>query len=54
MPNLQNGQTQLNNSSAFVNELSEFVWPFCGIGAKMVKIIHMEQLMVNHVLQKKF
>ena len=26
-------QTHLNNSSAFVNELSEFAWPYCGIGA---------------------
>ena len=33
MPNLQNGQTHSNDSSAFADELFECVWLFCGIGA---------------------
>ena len=31
--NPQNGQTYLNNSSAKVDELFEYVWPICGVGA---------------------
>ena len=32
----QNGQTHSNNSSAVVDELFEFVWPFCKVGAERV------------------
>ena len=32
-PTQQNGQTHSNNSSAFVDELFECVWLFCGVGA---------------------
>ena len=32
--NPQNGQTYLNNSSAFADKLLECVWSFCGAGAK--------------------
>ena len=31
--NPKNGQTYSNNSSAFADELFEFVSPFCGVGA---------------------
>ena len=38
MPTSQNGQTHSNNSSAFADELFEYVWPFYGVGTWRVKI----------------
>ena len=28
-----NGQTHSNNSSPFTDELFEYIWPFCEVGA---------------------
>ena len=37
-PTPQNGQTHSNNLCATVDQLFEFVWPFCGVSAYRVKI----------------
>ena len=36
-PTPENGQTDSNNSSAFADELSECVWPFCRAGVWRVE-----------------
>ena len=36
-PTRENGQTDSNNSSAFADELSECVWPFCRAGVWRVE-----------------
>ena len=36
-PTPENGQTHSNNSSAFADELSECVWPFCRAGVWRVE-----------------
>ena len=43
-PTLRNGQTHANNSLAVADELFEFVWPFCGVGAEKLKYAILNQL----------
>ena len=35
----QNDQTHSNNSSASDNKLFEWIWPFCGVGAKRINLV---------------
>ena len=42
MPGPQTGQTHSDNLSAFVEDLFECVWPFCGAGAKGVKDVNIK------------
>ena len=46
MPAPQNCQTDSNNLSAFADELFECVWPFCGVGAKGVKLENCSPLLL--------
>ena len=39
-PTLQNGQTRSNNLSATADELLEFAWPFCEVGAWRVNFLN--------------
>ena len=43
-PTPRNGQTHANNSLAVADELFEFVWPFCGVGAEKLKYAILNQL----------
>ena len=50
-----NGQTCSNNSSAFVGESFECVWPFCGVCALRVKItkVFFSYIQLNLIIAKK-
>ena len=49
MPTPQIGQTHSNNLQTvadIADELLEYVWPFCGVGASRVNICHTESLLL--------